>query len=59
MKKVIAQKSELSKFSASKISQLSTIAGGSDVDPEKTTTSGYETHSSATDSDSGDHDNDA
>jgi hypothetical protein len=58
MRKQISKNDNLfSKFEDSGLSNLSTIFGGTE-DPPATTTLGYSTKSSASDADSGDHDND-
>jgi hypothetical protein len=58
MKKMINEKDTLlSKFEESSLSNLNTIFGGTE-DPPATTTLGYSTKSSATDADTGDHDDD-
>jgi len=60
MKKNIQKNDMMSKFQSNQLAALSTITGGAvSAEVEKTTTGGYNTSSSATDSDQGDHDSDA
>jgi len=58
MKKRIESSDMLSKFENKSLLNLAGILGGTEV-PPTTSTAGYDTHSSASDSDQGDHDSDA
>lgn len=60
MKKQIAADSKnLAKFRNSELKSLSSITGGSESDPAKTSTINYDTVSSETDGDVNEHDRDA
>lgn len=57
-KKTISKTPKLGQFAGNQIKSLSSITGGSSTNPDETICIGYDTFSSATDSDKGDHDSD-